>query len=323
MSKEFLKGIGCHIGLGRGHLLFETLGVRAVVTSEQSTHLLLPLTSFGPQGRISSDECAIYRATCDSSRQEKIHSWIASASDRRSPETGSIDFESQYGTDGQEQNPCDETRDYWGNRKGRWVRVRGIARRTLFDLFMMNSHKRRRTTVKFLGPQVEMTIDDTWPHTGEMRRLWKGTTELWTRGGPQDDTWKTNGHHSNILPLFRNHLTRNAVAMLPSFVNPVAQAEHERRDSHLSVVSHTEHAEENGRRAVLGLPEFSDVYSTHHGDSSCATEPRDAAVEAANPAVNDRIPAKGCRHFLVKPWASGTGKGKHVSTVWSHYQRQG
>ena len=27
-------------------------------------------------------------------------------------------------------------------------------------------------------------------------------------------------------------------------------------------------------------------------------------------AVNDRIPAKGCRHLLVKPWASGTGKGK-------------
>ena len=42
-----------------------------MVTSEQSPHLLLPLTSFGPQGhkiraeielRISSDECAIYRA---------------------------------------------------------------------------------------------------------------------------------------------------------------------------------------------------------------------------------------------------------------------
>ena len=25
-------------------------------------------------------------------------------------------------------------------------------------------------------------------------------------------------------------------------------------------------------------------------------------------AVNDRIPAKGCRHLLVKPWANGTGK---------------
>ena len=26
-------------------------------------------------------------------------------------------------------------------------------------------------------------------------------------------------------------------------------------------------------------------------------------------AVNDRIPAKGRRHLLVKPWANGTGKG--------------
>ena len=26
-------------------------------------------------------------------------------------------------------------------------------------------------------------------------------------------------------------------------------------------------------------------------------------------AVNDKIPAKGCRHLLVKPWENGTGKG--------------
>ena len=77
LSKEFQRDLGCHIDLGRGHLFFEKLGV---VTSEQSPHLLLPLTSFGPQGhkipaeiqpRISSDECAIYRAACDSSRQQK------------------------------------------------------------------------------------------------------------------------------------------------------------------------------------------------------------------------------------------------------------
>ena len=49
LSKEFLKDLGCHIGLGRGHLYFEKLGVRAVVTSEQSLHLLLPLTKFEPQ----------------------------------------------------------------------------------------------------------------------------------------------------------------------------------------------------------------------------------------------------------------------------------
>ena len=115
LSKEFLTDLGCHIDLGRGHLFFEKLGVRAVVTSEQSPHLLLPLTSFGPQGhkipaeiqpRISSDECAIYRAACDSSRQNKIQSWIAPASDHRAPVTGSTDTESLYGTDGQEKKPC-------------------------------------------------------------------------------------------------------------------------------------------------------------------------------------------------------------------------
>ena len=86
LSKEILRDLCCHIDLGRGHLYLEKLGVRAVVTSEQSPHLLLPLTNFGPQGhkipaeiqpRISSDECAIYRAACDSSRQNTIHSWIA------------------------------------------------------------------------------------------------------------------------------------------------------------------------------------------------------------------------------------------------------
>ena len=50
--------------------------------------------------------------------------------------------------------------------------------------------------------------------------------------------------------------------------------------------------------------------STHHGDSSCATGPQDAAVEAANPGrQRQRIPAKGCRHLLVKPCANGTRKG--------------
>ena len=114
LSQECLKDLGCHIDMGRGHLFFEKLGVRAVVTSEQSPHLLLPLMSFGPQGhkipaeiqpRISSDECAIYRAASDSSRQNKIHSWIASASDQRAPETDRTDTESLYGTDGQKKKP--------------------------------------------------------------------------------------------------------------------------------------------------------------------------------------------------------------------------
>ena len=32
-------------------------------------------------------------------------------------------------------------------------------------------------------------------------------------------------------------------------------------------------------------------------------------------AVNDRIPAKGCRHLLVKPWANVTGKGNCVAII--------
>ena len=32
-------------------------------------------------------------------------------------------------------------------------------------------------------------------------------------------------------------------------------------------------------------------------------------LEQQTQAVNDRIPAKGGRHLLVKPWANGTGKG--------------
>ena len=83
LSKEFSRDLGCHIDLGRGHLFFDKLGVRTVVASKQSPHVLLLLTKFGPQGhkipaeikpRIRSDECAIYRAISDSSGQNKIHS---------------------------------------------------------------------------------------------------------------------------------------------------------------------------------------------------------------------------------------------------------
>ena len=111
LSKDFLSDLGCHIDLGRGLLFFEKLGARTV-TSRQSPHLHLPLTSFGPQGhkipaeiqpRISSDESAIYRATCDSPEQNKTHSWIASTSDHQAPETDSTYTESLHETDGQEK----------------------------------------------------------------------------------------------------------------------------------------------------------------------------------------------------------------------------
>ena len=117
-------------------------------------------------------------------------------------------------------------------------------------------------------------IDDTWPQAGEMRSFWKSTTEFWTRDMPHDDTWEPNRHHSHILLLFRSHLTRDTAAVLSLFQNPVAQAEHGRRDPPLSVMSHTEDAEEEGRCVVLGLPKLYSVYSNHHDDSSGATESR-------------------------------------------------
>ena len=192
------------------------------MTSEQSPHLLLPLTSFGPQGhkipaeiqpRIGSDECAIYRAACDSSRQNKIHSWIASASAHRAPEIDSTDTESLYGTDGQNKNRCDEARDYWENRKGRWVRAHGIARRTLFDPmhdeqpFCQGLTERRRTTVRFLRQQSEVTIDDTWPQAGEMRSLWKRHNRVLDRRhatGRHVETQQTSQQHNPALSLSRD-----------------------------------------------------------------------------------------------------------------------
>ena len=155
---------------------------------------------------------------------------------RRTTETGHIDTESHHSTDEQEQNPCDETRDYGETGKGRWVRVHGIARRTLLDPmhdeqpFCQNLTERRGTTVRFSGQQSEMRI-------GEMRCLWKGTTEFWTQ---------------DMIQLFRNHLHRIRDAMSPPFVNTAAQAEHGRRDS-LSVMTHTEDAKEKGRRVVFGV----------------------------------------------------------------------
>ena len=117
----------------------------------------------------------------------------------------------------------------------------------------------------------------------------------------QDDTWESNRHHSNIFPLFRNHLTRNAVAMFPLPPNPFASSEHECRDPHLPAVSHTEDAEEKRRRVFFfgrgaGVAELSNVYSTHHDYTSGATESQDAATEAANTSSQ-----RGIRVSCVEP----------------------
>ena len=196
------------------------------------------------------------------------------------------------------------------------MRVHGIARRTLFDPmhdgqpFCQDRAERRRTTVRFLGQQSDMTIDDTWPQAAEMRSLWKGTTEFGTNDMPQDDTWKPNRHHSSMLPLLRSHLTRIAVAMFSPPPNPVAPTEHGCRDSHLPAVPHTEDAEEKGRRGGFGdVRTFQRVQLPPPRPLPVPQNLKTLLLKQQTQAVNDRISAKGCRHLLDKPWADGTGKG--------------
>ena len=119
------------------------------------------------------------------------------------------------------------------------------------DSVRSNARFRGRTTVRFLGQQSEVNIDGTWPQMGEMRSLWNGTTEFGKEDMPKDGTWEPNRHYSEIRQLFRNHLNRTAGAMHPPFVSTVAQTEHVRRDSFLSVMSHAEDAKGKGRHVVL------------------------------------------------------------------------
>ena len=129
---------------------------------------------------------------------------------------------------------------------------------------------------------------------GEMRSFWKGTTEL------EDTTYATRRH------LGTQQTSQQHDAALVSSTKTVAQAEHGRRDSPWTVLSHSEDADEKGS---FGLARI--IQRVHHpprrpllchGTSKCC------CLKQQTQAVNDRIPAKGCRHLLVKPWANGTGK---------------
>ena len=80
---------------------------------------------------------------------------------------------------------------------------------------------------------------------------------------------------------------------------------------------HTEDAEETGRRVVLELPELSNVYNTHHDDSSCATTPEDATVEAANPGRKRQDFSEGMSSLSGQALGHWHRKGEHVPTVWS------
>ena len=60
---------------------------------------------------------------------------------------------------------------------------------------------------------------------------------------------------------------------------------------------------------VQVMSELSNVYSSHHYEPPVPQNLKTLLLKRQTQAVNDRIPAKGCRHLLVKPWANGTGKG--------------
>ena len=92
--------------------------------------------------------------------------------------------------------------------------------------------------------------------------------------------------------------------MSPSPLDRVLQAEHERRDSHLHAVPHTEDADKKERSVVLELPELSNVDSTHHDDTSCTTAPQDAAVEEANTRRQRQNSSEGM------PFSSGQAQGQ-------------
>ena len=66
---------------------------------------------------------------------------------------------------------------------------------------------------------------------------------------------------------------------------------------------HTEDAEENSRDAW-----FWECQNYPTCTAPTTTTPL-VSLKQQTQAVNDRIPAKGCRHLLVKPWVKGTGKG--------------
>ena len=141
------------------------------------------------------------------------------------------------------------------------------------------------------------------------------TTEFWTDDMPQDTTWRPNRHHSIIIPLFRNHVTQNAVAMFPPPPSPIISVEYGYRDSRLSAVLHTENAEEKRRRVVLGMSELSNVYSSHHYEPS--------STKTLLLKQQTRHQRRDADTSWSSPGRQGNGKGKYVSAVRDHHQRQG
>ena len=175
--------------------------------------------------------------------------------------------------------------------------------------------ERRRKTVRFLGQQSEVTIDDTWPQAGEMRSLWKGITEFWTDDMPQDDTWKPNRHHISILPLFRNHLTRNAVAMFPI---PVASIE-PGAEIPVCPLCHTPRMPKRKGDAWFWVCQNYPTCTAPTTTTSDTSESQEAAAESADPSCQRQDTSEGMSTPPGQALGKWHGKGKYVSAVRGHH----
>ena len=70
------------------------------------------------------------------------------------------------------------------------------------------------------------------------------------------------------------------------------------------------------------MSELSNVYSSHHHDSSGTTESQDAAAEAADPSSQRQDTSEGMSTPPCQALGKWHGKGKYVSAVRGHHQRQ-
>ena len=99
---------------------------------------------------------------------------------------------------------------------------------------------------------------------------------------------------------------------------------HECRDSHLPAVPHTKDAEEKGRTRGFGVCQnFPTCTAPTTTTPPAPQNLKTLLLKQQTQAVNDRIPAKGCRRLLVRAPGKWHGKGKYVSAVRGHHQRQG
>ena len=273
------------------------------------------LTSVGPQRhkipaeiqpRIRSDECAVHRATCDSPKKDKIHLWIASASQARhqglttSTLNSIIARMNQSKTLVTKHETTGKTRRAMGDystqcmTNSHFVRTSRNAARQLSDSWdsrarwrlVVPSHKRVRC-------EASGRVLQNFGHVKCHKMI---------PGNPTDIT----ATYSRSFAIIWLELQLPCLLHLWTLLPKLNMS----GEFHMCPLCHTP-----------GMPR-------RKGDAwfwGCQNNPTCTAPTTATPsvpqnlkkpllkqqtkAVNERIPAKGCRHLLVKPWADGTGKG--------------